>query len=102
SHTDEKRTDQSRYFVRFFIKREMASVEDMNLSLWQIAAIRISFCYQKRWVVAPPHHQGDWLVFPEPRFPGRVTTDVCAVVIKGIALDVDLAWFAQERNLVVP
>ncbi len=68
----------------------MAGVEQMDFSVRQIAAERLSPCRDERGIVPSPDHQGRGFVLAQPRLPCGIGSDIRAVLVEQVRLDLVL------------
>src|SRR6202051_600266 len=80
-----------RNFIRFGIKSEVSSVQNVNLSVRYISAIGLRLREFEREVILAPNHQQPRLFLSHPSLPLGVGVDVRTVVIEEVALNIHLA-----------
>src|SRR6266436_3241344 len=95
-------TYKHRNFIRFGIKSEVSSVENVNLSVRYVPAIGFRLRNVERRVILTPNHQQPRLLFAHPCLPLGVGVDVRAVVIEEVALNIHLAGRAKKGKFIGP
>ena len=68
-------------------QREVASIEETDGGIWNVAFEGIGACWQKEWIVLAPHRKKRRLVLAEIKLEGRIERDIAFVVAKQIQLD---------------
>src|SRR5580704_4357865 len=86
----QERKNKTRDLVVLLVQGEMASVEEMDLGVRQIALERLAAWTDERRIVPPPDHQRWWPVLTQPRLPRRIRSNVRLVVVEQIRLDLVL------------
>jgi len=94
--------NEIRDFIGGCVQREVPRIKDVNLSLWNVAAVRLWLSQIKRQIVFSPHHQQARLGPLHPGLPPRIGIHIGAVVVEQIALDVSFTGLVQERAFVGP
>src|SRR6266481_2409296 len=95
-------TYKHRNFIRFGIKSEVSSVENVNLSVRYVPAIGFRLRKVECGVILTPNHQQPRLPFAHPCLPLGVGVDVRAVVVKEVALNIHLAGLAKKGKFIGP
>lgn len=80
----------------------MASVHNVDLSIWHVAAIGLRLGRVKRSLILAPDHEETRLVFSHPGLPFGIGLGVGAVIVEWIALNFSLAGPIQEVKLIRP
>src|SRR5262245_3054622 len=80
----------------------MTGLEYMHFGVWHVATICLRLRKLERPVVLAPQHEQSRLPLAHPGLPCRIGTDVRAVVIEQVALDLGLAGLIEEGVFVGP
>src|SRR3989442_1722447 len=94
--------DELRNLIRCGIEREMTRIEDVECGSRHVAAIGLRFRKVERRVVFAPEDEKPRLLLAHPSLPRGVGVHVPSVVVEEVALNVGLAWLAQEGVFVGP
>ena len=89
----QERENETRDLVVHLIQSEMASVEQMDFGVRQIALESLCPRSNERRIVPSPDHQGRRLVLAQPGLPRRIRGDVRPVVVEQSGLDLGLPGF---------
>src|SRR6267378_2974308 len=80
----------------------MTRVEDVDFGLRHVAAIGLRFRKLERQIVFAPKDEKPRLLLAHPSLPSGVGLDVCAVVVKQVALNVGLGGLAEKGKFIGP
>src|SRR5882724_2680614 len=94
--------DELRNLIRGGIEREMTRIQNMDFGLRHVAAIGLRFRKLERQVVSAPKDEKARLLLAHPSLPLGVGVDVCAVVVKEVALNVGLAGLIEKGKFIGP
>src|SRR5882762_892186 len=95
-------THKRRNLICFGIKREVSSVDNVNLSVRYVPAIGFRLRNVERRVILTPNHQQPRLPFAHPCLPFGVGVDVRAVVVEEVTLNIYLARLAKKGKFIGP
>lgn len=95
-------TYQRSNLIGFGVQREVACVQDIDLSIRYILAVALRLTKIERKIVLAPEHQELGLRLLHPRLPLRIRIDIRAVVKEKVTLDLSLTWRIQKCVLIGP
>ena len=92
----EERGDERGNLWEVFFEGEMASVEEVDLGIGEVAQVGAGPLLGEEGVVAAPDDEGGRLMLAQPLLPGRVELDVAVVVQRQGDLRVLAARLVEE------
>src|SRR5271168_4049657 len=98
----EKSTRELGYFIACFVESKVTSVEQMHFGRRHVALIGGRACRREGGIVLSPDDEGRRLLLTKPRLPFRIRSDVGAVIVEEVGLNVCLAGSREKFIFALP